>query len=731
VRHHTPHEDREDTFLSDRSPLPLILCIDDDPITLELLKTTLERSGYEVVQAANGPEALESVRDRTPDLVLLDVMMPGMSGFDVCRRLAEPELCPDVPVVFQTASRDVEDKAQLIAAGAVDYLLKPIERDKLLEKVRAHLGVKDRWSRLWEWRDLSRTRVHRSEFTRFRDFLSAKFPNDVSAHVAIQDSTVASVYTLVDTLKVSERQIAEWIAEVLELPYVERVDPDSIRLAGLPVSFCRENAVLALEEPGAFLVSNPFDWQMIGSILDLKDPGDALKVYVSEPKNIARVFSTTLSGGSSSKRLETVQEILDSLKGGADGGERLVVAVNRIIEEAHAMGASDVHIEPTEHEIAVRVRIDGDLRELYHIQPLSLIRPLVSRLKIMCGLDISERRLPQDGRIVFRDFSDVAANFDLRVSTAPMQHGEKVVMRIVDKEKSVLPLSDLGFSPRNLEVYREKIRSPYGMILHVGPTGSGKSMTLYAALNEIQRPELNIQTAEDPIEYSIPGISQLQVHPGIGLTFGRALRCFLRQDPDIILLGEIRDIETAEIAVEASLTGHLLLSTLHTNDAPSAATRLIQMGIEPFMVSSSLELLCAQRLIRRVCPDCREQYRPKPGERRIVGYDDDDESALMWRAVGCEKCSGIGYRGRFGIHEILVPNDALRFEINRPGVTAEALRAIAMDDCGLTTLWWDAVEKARAGLTTLEEIIAKVRRDEFETTPNWLRSGSGETLARG
>jgi type IV pilus assembly protein PilB len=270
-----------------------------------------------------------------------------------------------------------------------------------------------------------------------------------------------------------------------------------------------------------------------------------------------------------------------------------------------------------------------------------------------------------------------------------------------------------------MALYRDKIETPYGMILHVGPTGSGKSMTLYAALNEVQTPEVNIQTCEDPIEYTLAGINQLQIHREIGLTFQRALRSYLRQDPDVILVGEIRDKETAEIAIEAALTGHLLLSTLHTNDAPSTVTRFIEMGIEPFMVSSSLVLICAQRLLRRLCKECKEEYQPNSDERHLIGVDHDTEVTLH-RPKGCPTCNGTGYKGRIGIHELLVPDDAMRKAINQHGITSEALKRMAIENTDMTTLYWDAMDKARQGITSVEEALANVRRDEFDSRPRWM-----------
>ena len=387
----------------------------------------------------------------------------------------------------------------------------------------------------------------------------------------------------------------------------------------------------------------------------------------------------------------------------------IVQLANRIIEDAYICGASDIHIEPMEKDLLIRYRIDGLCQEKLRL-PKQVANSLVTRLKIMCNLDIAERRLPQDGRIVFKKYTKKNIDIDLRVATGPMNYGEKVVMRILDKQKSTLPLPALGFSEENLARYRECIRQPYGMILHCGPTGSGKSMTLYSALAEVNTPDMNIQTAEDPIEYTLPGLNQMQMSRAIGLTFARALRCYLRMDPDVILVGEIRDEETAGIAVEAALTGHLLVSTLHTNDAPSTIARLIEMGIEPFNISASLVCVCAQRLMRRVCKNCKVAYEPTGREKDIV------EKALGWSGQifkanpqGCPTCNGTGYKGRVGIHELMVNSEELTEGINKE-IEVAALKRIAMKN-GMKTLHQDSILKVKMGLTTVEEALSNVPPD--------------------
>ena len=336
----------------------------------------------------------------------------------------------------------------------------------------------------------------------------------------------------------------------------------------------------------------------------------------------------------------------------------------------------------------------------------------------MCNLDIAENRLPQDGRIEFRRYTKKNFDIDLRVATAPISHGEKVVIRILDKGKSALPLHALGFSEENMARYRDCIRQPHGMILHCGPTGSGKSMTLYSALGELNTRDLNIQTAEDPIEYTLAGLNQMQMNPTIGLTFARALRSFVRMDPDVILVGEIRDEETAQIATDAALTGHLLLSTLHTNDAPSTVARLTEMGVERFNLSGSLVCVCAQRLMRRVCKSCRVAYEPKGKEQEML------QRALGWSGQiykaspkGCPACATQGYKGRIGIHELMTNSDELTEAINR-GAESSELKRVAVRT-GMKTLHQDSMLKVQQGISTIEEALATTPPDLSLSREAW------------
>ncbi|MGB0370043.1 MAG: ATPase, T2SS/T4P/T4SS family [Opitutales bacterium] len=530
----------------------------------------------------------------------------------------------------------------------------------------------------------------------------------------------------------SDQDTAKFVARFTDTPLLatrDEVDIDDKLMEVTGAEVVRRTKILPFKRisPTAVevLMPNPLDYQMRESFTATTEM-HIEEVYVAPASLIDQLlneFFPEKPEEQSHTDSAEIHKLADALGdefsvdedteegGGLDDEESapIIQLANRVIEDAYVSGASDIHIEPQETELIVRYRVDGVCHEKLKL-PAKLAGSLVARLKVMSELDIAEKRLPQDGRIVFKKFTKKNIDIDLRVATGPMNFGEKVVMRILDKSKSALPITALGFSEENLTRYRACIQQPYGMILHCGPTGSGKSMTLFSALREIATPDINIQTAEDPIEYTIPGINQMQMKKEIGLTFARALRAYLRMDPDIILVGEIRDQETAEIAVEAALTGHLLLSTLHTNDAPSTVARFTDMDIEPFMISSSMLVVCAQRLIRRVCKDCRQLYTPQDNEAEIL------ERAIGWvgecykaSEKGCPKCGGSGMKGRVGIHELMQNNEDLTKAINEGRETAE-LKRIAMAS-GMKTLHQDSMLKVKEHLSTVLEGISNVPPD--------------------
>jgi general secretion pathway protein E len=379
-----------------------------------------------------------------------------------------------------------------------------------------------------------------------------------------------------------------------------------------------------------------------------------------------------------------------------------VSLVNSLLIKASAVNASDVHFEPYEDEALVRIRMDGVLHDITRI-PSSTYQNVVSRIKVMANLNVAERRIPQDGRIRVKVGN---RDLDIRVSVVPTVFGERVVLRLLDRTGSLLTLEDLGLSPTDEERVRRLARKPYGIVLVTGPTGAGKTTTLYAMILYIKDPRKNIITIEDPVEYQIKGVSQIQVNPKVGLTFATGLRSVLRQDPDIIMVGEIRDSETADIAVHAALTGHLVLSTLHTNDAPSAVTRLADMGVEPFLIASSLEGVIAQRLVRRICENCKEEYVPSEEELRELGLEDTRE-VVFYRGRGCQECLGTGYRGRIGIFEVLELDEEMKKLITQTQ-DAHDIREMAKGK-GFRTMMEDGIEKIRKGITTSSEVISVVK----------------------
>ncbi len=482
----------------------------------------------------------------------------------------------------------------------------------------------------------------------------------------------------------------------------------------LPESFLRQYAIAPVKyEDGRLyvLTINPFNQTAINE-LRFKTKINTIVPYISTKKAIEDLLN---------KLYPTVDRIMESFEMAdeveieesapeftpealaTEAGEGPVVRLaNFLIAEAVNLGASDIHIEPQEKKVVVRYRVDGVLK-VYHELPVKVKDSLVARFKIMSSLDIAEKRRPQDGRIRTR-FK--GKKIDLRFSTVPTVYGEKVVMRIQEAEKYLsVKLDDLGFEPDDLEKFRRAIWQPWGMVLVTGPTGSGKTTTLYASLMERNTPDVNIMTAEDPVEVSIPGLNQVQVNERIGLTFASVLRAFLRQDPDIILIGEIRDTETAEIGVKAALTGHLVFSTLHTNDAPSSVTRLVDMGIESFLVGSSVILIVAQRLMRKLCPKCKmPDDTPREALYRLGVLKSPDENIPIFKAnpKGCEHCNGSGYKGRTAVHELLEVDEELRKLIVK-GATAEDIRDLAKKK-GMRTLYEAGILKVRRGITSLAEV---------------------------
>jgi general secretion pathway protein E len=564
---------------------------------------------------------------------------------------------------------------------------------------------------------------------------------------AIQKEKGASlVDLLVNSNVTDETRIAQALATEAQLAFVEKIDPAAIATelaTRLPIAFAKAHRILVTHEDESavhVLAADPFDTTSLDEVRVLFGKPVTASIAAGEKITdaINRVYEREAGGG----ELETGDQVVDEDAASdildSDDEAPVIRWVNSLFLQAMKERASDIHIEPEEKEVVVRYRIDGELY-IARRAPRAFMHNIVSRIKIESALNIAEKRLPQDGRITKKI---AGKGFDIRVSTIPTSRGhERIVMRLLNKSSVLLDLPDLGFSSRDYSLMDGLIRRPDGIILVTGPTGSGKTTTLYACVNRINTPNLNILTAEDPVEYEIQGIHQVHVQAKIGLTFASALRAFLRQDPDVVMVGEIRDKETVDIAINASLTGHLVLSTIHTNDAAGAVTRMVDMGVEPFLIRSSVIGILAQRLVRVLCPSCKEAYPAEDFELNELGLSPErlfvreqrrniantryfprliQEAGLLdaivpgvrptfYKAKGCDKCTGTGFQGRRGIYELLLMDDAIGPLILR-NADAQAIKRAAMEQ-GMDSLRDDGARKVLNGLTTVEEVLAATQED--------------------
>jgi general secretion pathway protein E len=524
----------------------------------------------------------------------------------------------------------------------------------------------------------------------------------------------------------TEAEVLRALAIQLDLPFLERIDPEQIDPAlvkKVPINFAKQARLLPLRSSGEaarVAVVDPLDTAAQDSVAALL--GQPVSIEVTPAQVVLDAINAAydraadehdkIMEGLETEDLESVahelEEPTDLLD--ADDEAPIIRLVNSLLFRAVKERASDIHINPEEKDISVRYRIDGVLREVIRA-PKRYQASIASRIKIMGGLNIAEKRLPQDGRIRIKL---AGKDVDVRLSTVPTANGERIVMRLLDKSNVILDLAEIGFEPWQLKIMDSLVTRAHGIVLVTGPTGSGKTTTLYAALSKINSPDLNILTIEDPVEIPLKGVGQVQVNPKIELTFAGGLRAFLRQDPDVIMVGEIRDLETAEIAIQASLTGHLVLSTVHTNDAAGAITRLVDMGVQPFLVASSLVGVLAQRLVRVLCPACRKPYAPTAEEREQVGLSDEilaqaGNPAVIYKSTGCPACQQTGYLGRTGIYELMLVDDDIRALVLK-NTDSSTIKKAAVDR-GMLSLMQHGAYKVALGITTAAEILSVTAED--------------------
>ena len=536
------------------------------------------------------------------------------------------------------------------------------------------------------------------------------------------------VDVLVEEGLVSAEEVLDALSQQLAIPVRPSIRPEAVDetlIERVPIGFAKSHAILPLQrDPDGTVVvavSNPLELGPLDDLRLLFD-GAEVRIELATQRTILGAINEVYDRGPGATDAlaedavedldhlasEISQETRDLLEASDDAP--IIKLVNSLLQHAVKERASDIHLEPFEREIRVRFRIDDLLYEPIKPLPRALQASIVSRIKIMGGLNIAEKRLPQDGRIRLKI---AGRDYDVRLSTIPVSHGERVVMRLLPRTAEMLNLERLGFNERQLALLEKLISRPNGILLVTGPTGSGKTTTLYGALSRINATDKNIITIEDPVEIQLPGIGQIEVNPRIGLSFANGLRSVLRQDPNIVLVGEIRDLETAEIAIQASLTGHLVFSTLHTNDAPSAITRLVDMGVEPFLVASSLVAVLAQRLVRVLCPECRVAYDATREELVEIGIRPPEEAVRVYRAAGCVACNYTGYRGRIGIFELMLVDDDIRAMVTQ-NVDSKSIKQVAAGK-GMRTLRADGARKVLQGVTSVAEVLRATEEEGVVT----------------
>lgn len=632
-----------------------ILVVDDEESIRDIVSQFFQQYGCHVVSAADGQEGVNKVKNDQFDLIFLDLNMPRMPGMEALPHLRT--LNPDARIIIMTAFASYESKVEAREKGAYDYILKPVNLSKL--KDVADKAIPDRR-------------------------LSPGGNNKPSEN----GGTLQKVHLDPNKLDVDVAQlIPERMARAFSLLAIAKNGNE------LTVAMADPFDIVALD---TLSTHTRFDIKTVQA--DREEISTAIEKAYGEHIDVDQSLIDLVSVEAAAPTDE--QEALDTeLKIQAEDAP-VIRLVNLILLRAAQSRASDIHIEPGERSVSVRLRIDGVMHDIAP-PPKSLFNAVVSRIKIISNMDIAERRVPQDGRA---RMTLENRNIDLRVNTLPTVHGEKVVLRLLDKSNLLTDIKMLGLSDFNMGLFLDAISRPHGMVYLTGPTGSGKTTTLYSALGHVNSREVNIVTVEEPVEYELEGINQVHVHTEIGLTFAAALRAILRQDPDIIMVGETRDQETAEIAVRAALTGHLVFSTLHTNDAPSSITRLVDMGIEPFLVCSALNLVVAQRLVRRICANCRGESMPD-GEllERARRFAKVEIPETLYRGEGCEECNNTGYRGRLAVHEVMPMTPEIKRIVMKGGGEDEIWEAAA--GMGCQTLLECGLWKAEQGFTTLEEVL--------------------------
>jgi len=696
------------------SERPLILTVDDDQVTLQLMERMLSDRGYNVATANSGRSAFITLTKAKPDLILLDVMMPEMNGYEVCSKLKENKETAFIPVVFVTALGEKQDKAKAFSAGGADYLVKPLNNETLLETISKHLKTKSRWNNFSKETSLQDI-AQPLNFTQFKNFLWKKINLSLHKREELSRIKVSEIYSAANILNLTTAELVHYIVEFSGKNYLPKINPESIQLGKLPTLFCEKHNVIPIKDNSdrdVFVISNPFDWELL-DLLKSSFNNKPYELAIANSNTIASLFideSLEKEEALSIKENQEMEELTMTATASISeleiANHPIVSIANSILNSAVVERASDIHIEPKEAHTIVRFRIDGDMREMFTVKKRTGTM-LLSRLKVLANINIAEKRKPQDGAT-----TAIINNktYSLRLATTSTVHGESLIIRLLNAYTKPKDLIELGMTDKQSDILTQLTNRTQGLILVVGPTGSGKTTTIYSILNEIDYINRSIVSVEDPVEYRIPFINQEQVTETGKVTFDALLKSVVRQDPDVLFLGEIRDNYSATTAMNFASTGHLSITSLHTTNATTAIFRLERLGIDRGTMAESFIGIAAQRLLKKLCTRCKEIVPISEEERKMLSPFTTEIPLKVAHPVGCPKCNNTGYYEREGIYEVM-NFDADISEKVRSNIPASEIRSFAHER-GDYLISHHALEKINSFIFSPKDVYEKVLVEE-------------------
>ncbi len=687
-----------------------VLYIDDDRDQLRLVKRLLS-GRYHLITAESGPEGLLAIEDSRPDLILLDINMSDMNGYEVCASLQANEKTAYIPVVFLTARGADQDEARAFAVGAAGYLVKPIKKSTLIETVKTHLTTNTCWENLRTDGKSWHQRVQSANFIEFKEYVAAQLGFDAEKKFLFSKAAPADIYSASAKLGIEENTLSRLMSRFIELPYLTRITPEAIRLGALPTAFCKANYILPIKGVSGgngFVVSNPFDLNLMDTLVKFVGSDHSASIGIAGPGRINFYFSDmpVHQPPLASIAPKLTAAARSKISRGKNREQPVVQITETIFDSAVTERASDIHIEPKERKTEVRFRIDGDLRHAFTLQKKTGSR-VISSLKVQGGMDIAEKRKPQDGGFATTLGDRV---FNIRLSTTSTPNGESLVMRLLEPYATPKRMEELGMSNKQSDIMLRAAGHSNGMILVVGATGSGKTTTIYSLLHSMDHKKRSIISVEDPVEYRIPFVNQQQVNERSGVTFEALLKTSVRQDPDILFMGEIRDGFSAKMAVDFASTGHLTITSLHTSNATTAVFRLQRLGIDRGTMADTIIVVVAQKLIKRLCPYCKETVPITPKEVEMFAPFTNDIPSVVAHPAGCHKCRDTGYLGREGVYEVL-QFDAEVAEMVRSDAPISEIRSF-LKKRGDYLISTHAISKARNLVFTPQDVFEKVLAEE-------------------